>query len=487
MELCVVIDSGKDLAAKDSNGLSDPYCTVNWRNKKFRTRVCKATLCPVWKECFFLGDFDPTKNEVLEVEVWDKDRFASDDFMGRVRLVMSNFDKVGLRKEMYPLQTRGRDKEEVSGQLRLEFIVKSKDLAVPQKAAAPTKKGKEMPPRLGRMDKTISTLKCELCVAPDLPTRVFGVSLEDQMKRQKGKYPDLTVPHFPKRLIQYFHDHPELWKTVGIFRVAGSKSAMEHTKELIDVGDIVDFDSIKDPHHLAGILKCYFAELPEPVLTFEQYPNFLAVCDAPSKAAKVLSIRATLSQLPEVNRLLLSQYLRLIHLLLSHTEDNQMGPQAFAIVIAPTVAWDPTGNGIGDIATTYGNILKITNTVELMITEYEPIFVKKSGSVRYEPPPPDRRLQRSKLLVDDQARVIFDCYDHDKGGSLDYNEFQHFFRDLLLTSQISQLPSQAEIDDALENMDADGNGEITFDEFVVWWRRVHKKYSGLARTTLQAT
>jgi len=50
-------------------------------NEKYKTKACKETLSPQWKEQFDLKIF-PDSPMMLEVTVWDRD-IRKDEFMGR--------------------------------------------------------------------------------------------------------------------------------------------------------------------------------------------------------------------------------------------------------------------------------------------------------------------------------------------------------------------------------------------------------------------
>lgn len=55
----------------------------------------------------------------------------------------------------------------------------------------------------------------------------------------------------------------------GLFRIPGSTSKVKKLKYIFDSGIVPDdFDDfINDPHSVAGTLKSYLRELPEPLLT----------------------------------------------------------------------------------------------------------------------------------------------------------------------------------------------------------------------------
>lgn len=65
----------------------------------------------------------------------------------------------------------------------------------------------------------------------------------------------------------------------GIFRVNANKSDLENARFLIDNGEKLDISSFskKDSHFASGLLKYYFRELPEPILTYALYDCFVVL------------------------------------------------------------------------------------------------------------------------------------------------------------------------------------------------------------------
>ena len=85
--LKIHIFGGHDLAIRDTNGLSDPYCCIRVGHQKWVSKIMRKTLNPSWDAvATFHGHLDQflAKPAVLKVMDWD---FASfDDFMGRSEL-----------------------------------------------------------------------------------------------------------------------------------------------------------------------------------------------------------------------------------------------------------------------------------------------------------------------------------------------------------------------------------------------------------------
>ena len=106
-----------DLPAADRNGKSDPYCKFMLNSKEvFKTQVQQKTLHPAWNEFFEVSIRSRTAAN-FSVDVYDWDRAASDDFLGRAAInldVLEPFDS----QEM-TLKLDGK-----SGVIRLKMLFK---------------------------------------------------------------------------------------------------------------------------------------------------------------------------------------------------------------------------------------------------------------------------------------------------------------------------------------------------------------------------
>jgi Ca2+-binding EF-hand superfamily protein len=89
------VKAATDVLAADMNGKSDPYCLVlgqtNFGSKmKYKSRVVKASLNPVWNFDASLNFVDPTSK--VKIEVYDKDAVGKDDFLGEVEVDLKAAD-----------------------------------------------------------------------------------------------------------------------------------------------------------------------------------------------------------------------------------------------------------------------------------------------------------------------------------------------------------------------------------------------------------
>ncbi len=73
----------------DMTGKSDPYVVLSFAGQTQKSNYIKQELNPVWNEIF---TFDvETGKEIMEVTVFDRDDFGSDDFEGRFEFDLEDF------------------------------------------------------------------------------------------------------------------------------------------------------------------------------------------------------------------------------------------------------------------------------------------------------------------------------------------------------------------------------------------------------------
>ncbi|XP_049404788.1 C2 domain-containing protein At1g53590-like isoform X1 [Solanum stenotomum] len=73
----------EDLKPADLNGLSDPYVKGHLGPYRFKTRTQKKTLAPQWQEEFKIPVCSwESPNDMLNIDVCDKDHFSSDETLG---------------------------------------------------------------------------------------------------------------------------------------------------------------------------------------------------------------------------------------------------------------------------------------------------------------------------------------------------------------------------------------------------------------------
>eukprot|EP01117_Protostelium_nocturnum_P005208 TRINITY_DN1894_c0_g1_i1.p1 TRINITY_DN1894_c0_g1~~TRINITY_DN1894_c0_g1_i1.p1 ORF type:complete len:146 (-),score=54.82 TRINITY_DN1894_c0_g1_i1:72-509(-) len=95
-----------------------------------------------------------------------------------------------------------------------------------------------------------------------------------------------AIPIIVEQCIQYLEK--DGYNQEGIFRLSGSSTEMERLKHLYMEGKTVDLKKeAREPNDVAGLLKLYFREMSDPLLTWELYECFLAAVGVPSSDARI--------------------------------------------------------------------------------------------------------------------------------------------------------------------------------------------------------
>ncbi|XP_061086547.1 rho GTPase-activating protein 44-like [Conger conger] len=87
----------------------------------------------------------------------------------------------------------------------------------------------------------------------------------------------------------------------GLFRVAPSASKLKKLKASLDCGvlDVQEYSA--DPHAIAGALKSYLRELPEPLMTFELYEEWIQASNIQDQDKRLQALLSACEKLPPAN------------------------------------------------------------------------------------------------------------------------------------------------------------------------------------------
>ncbi|XP_068580333.1 unconventional myosin-IXAa isoform X6 [Cebidichthys violaceus] len=203
-----------------------------------------------------------------------------------------------------------------------------------------------------------TTTKCSKKFDPELSSRQFGVEVSRLTNDER------TVPLVVEKLINYIEMHGLY--TEGIYRKPGSTNKIKELKQGLDTDvDSMNLDDY-NIHVIASAFKQWLRDLPNPLMTFELYEEFIRTMALQDKKE---TIRGVYSVVDQLSRTHLSTLERLIfHLVrIALQEDtNRMSANALAIVFAPCILRCPDTI---DPLQSVQDIGKTTACVELIICE----------------------------------------------------------------------------------------------------------------------
>uniref|UniRef100_A0A8C9NRK2 Myosin IXA n=1 Tax=Serinus canaria TaxID=9135 RepID=A0A8C9NRK2_SERCA len=201
-----------------------------------------------------------------------------------------------------------------------------------------------------------TTTKCSKKHDPELSPRQFGVELSRLTSEERA------VPLLVEKLINYIEMHGLY--TEGIYRKSGSTNKIKELRQGLDTDiDNVNLDDY-NIHVIASVFKQWLRDLPNPLMTFELYEEFLRVMGEEKE-----TVRGVYSVIDQLSRTHLSTLERLIFHLVRialQEETNRMSANALAIVFAPCILRCPDTT---DPLQSVQDISKTTTCVELIVIE----------------------------------------------------------------------------------------------------------------------
>ncbi|CAM9243197.1 unnamed protein product, partial [Lampetra planeri] len=124
----------------------------------------------------------------------------------------------------------------------------------------------------------------------------------------------------------------------GLFRIAAANSKLKKLKASLDCC-IVESDFSPDPHAIAGALKSYIRELPEPLMTFHLFTDWSKAFSMPDQQERLQALWSVCDLLPKENKANFRYLMKFLARLAEQQEFNKMTPSNIAIVLGPNLLW----------------------------------------------------------------------------------------------------------------------------------------------------
>nr|XP_025976356.1 rho GTPase-activating protein 44 isoform X1 [Dromaius novaehollandiae] len=158
----------------------------------------------------------------------------------------------------------------------------------------------------------------------------------------------------------------------GLFRVAPSASKLKKLKAALDccVVDVQEYSA--DPHAIAGALKSYLRELPEPLMTFELYDEWIQASNMQEQDKRLQALWNACEKLPKANYNNIRYLIKFLARLTEYQDINKMTPSNVAIVLGPNLLWPQAEGNITEMMTTVS--LQIVGIIEPLIQHADWFF-----------------------------------------------------------------------------------------------------------------
>uniref|UniRef100_A0A4X2L6M6 Myosin IXA n=1 Tax=Vombatus ursinus TaxID=29139 RepID=A0A4X2L6M6_VOMUR len=200
--------------------------------------------------------------------------------------------------------------------------------------------------------------KCSKKYDPELSSRQFGVELSRLTSEER------TVPLVVEKLINYIEMHGLY--TEGIYRKSGSTNKIKELRQGLDTDiDSVNLDDY-NIHVIASVFKQWLRELPNPLMTFELYEEFLRAMGLQERKETIHGVYSVIDQLSRTHLNTLERLIFHLVRIALQEDTNRMSANALAIVFAPCILRCPDTT---DPLQSVQDISKTTTCVELIVVE----------------------------------------------------------------------------------------------------------------------
>uniref|UniRef100_A0A3Q3L4S1 Rho GTPase-activating protein 17 n=1 Tax=Mastacembelus armatus TaxID=205130 RepID=A0A3Q3L4S1_9TELE len=171
----------------------------------------------------------------------------------------------------------------------------------------------------------------------------FGTGLDEHLKRS-GREIALPIEACVMMLLETG------MKEEGLFRIAAGASKLKKLKAALDCSTSQLEEFYSDPHAVAGALKSYLRELPEPLMTYQLYDEWIQASSVSDPDKRLQALWLVCDQLPKNNKTNLRYLVKFLAKLAQESDVNKMTPSNIAIVLGPNLLWAKTEGSLAEMA-----------------------------------------------------------------------------------------------------------------------------------------
>ncbi|XP_059413521.1 rho GTPase-activating protein 17-like isoform X2 [Carassius carassius] len=186
----------------------------------------------------------------------------------------------------------------------------------------------------------------------------FGTALEEHLKRTSR---EIALPLEACIMMLLETGMQE----EGLFRIAAGASKLKKLKAALDCSTSQLEEFYSDPHAVAGALKSYLRELPEPLMTYQLYEEWIQASNISDPDKRLQALWVVCDMLPKANKSNFRYLVKFLAKLALGSDVNKMTASNIAIVLGPNLLWARTEGSLAEMAATTS--IHVVSIIELII------------------------------------------------------------------------------------------------------------------------
>ncbi|XP_075223221.1 uncharacterized protein LOC142325387 isoform X2 [Lycorma delicatula] len=159
---------------------------------------------------------------------------------------------------------------------------------------------------------------------------IFGVSLPLALERSRC-HDGVEIPLVVRDCIMHIQENGLLLE--GLYKISGIKSKVQHVRRSYNQREPVSLSDYDLPV-ATSLLKLFFRELPESLLTSKLSSKFEEASGIRDVAARGIELKSLIQQLPYCNIQLLSWVIKHLECVAAHEKQNKMSSQSLSQVLS---------------------------------------------------------------------------------------------------------------------------------------------------------
>jgi len=166
----------------------------------------------------------------------------------------------------------------------------------------------------------------------------FGILLPELVFKS-AQLGDDGIPTLVKETTDYIRKKGT--EEEGLFRISGSATEIDDMRKEYDRAGTMQLDAVKPSvASVAGLLKQFFRDMPEPLTVGRYYATLIKVSKNPNKDAQLNNLRIIISKIPKAHKDTLQFLLQFLKEISTHSEKTKMTVSNLATVWGPNLIRD---------------------------------------------------------------------------------------------------------------------------------------------------